>query len=264
MVESDPQQPNLDDVSRFIVSGSSGSFIFQEGDPGTEMYIIQAGEVEILKPYAGETRQLAVLEPGDFFGEMSLLEELPREVSARALTDYKLLKIDLTTFDQMIQENPEIAVRMLRKLSRRLREERDAELKAEQIARQVLEGAKAEPPAKKPVPSPTGATRASLVHTASGTEFPLSSDGDTTIGRPDRAAGFLPDVDFTPFDTQRTLSRRHAKISAGKDGFYVREEMATRNGTFVNGDRIKTGVPVKLKGGDEVRFGLVKTVFHMR
>ena len=46
---------------------------------------------------------------------MSLLEEQPRQVSARALTGYKLLRIDHSTFDQMVEEKPEIAVRMLRK-----------------------------------------------------------------------------------------------------------------------------------------------------
>lgn len=40
--------------------------------------------------------------------------------------------------------------------------------------------------------------------------------------------------------------------------------MGTRNGTFVNGERIKTGVEVKLNDGDRLRFGLVETVFHCR
>src|SRR5579864_8365195 len=104
------------------VDFSAGEIIFREGDLGTEMYIISEGKVEILNRMGEDDRVLAVLEKGDFFGEMSVLEDLPRAASARALTDTKLLQINGSTFDQMLQGNPEIAVRMMRKLSRRLRE----------------------------------------------------------------------------------------------------------------------------------------------
>jgi CRP-like cAMP-binding protein len=53
---------------------AAGDYVFREGELGTEMYIVQEGQVEILKRIGGEERQLAVLEKGDFFGEMSLLE----------------------------------------------------------------------------------------------------------------------------------------------------------------------------------------------
>src|SRR5258708_38747540 len=75
----------------------------------------------MLNRRGGADRVLAVLEKGDFFGEMSVLEDMPRAASARALTDARLLQINGSTFDQLLQGNPEIAVRMLRKLSRRLR-----------------------------------------------------------------------------------------------------------------------------------------------
>src|SRR5580693_10182465 len=100
----------------------AGEYVFREGDLGTEMFIIQEGKIEILNRMGDEDRVLAVLEKGDFFGEMSVLEDLPRAASARALTDTRLLQINGSTFDQMLQANPEIAVRMMRKLSRRLRE----------------------------------------------------------------------------------------------------------------------------------------------
>ena len=106
----------------YIVKLRGGDFIFKEGDAGTEMYIVQEGKVEILKEIQGESKQLAVLEKGDFFGEMAILEDLPRTASARALTPVRLLMINGSTFDQMLRSNPEVAVRMMRKLSRRLRE----------------------------------------------------------------------------------------------------------------------------------------------
>src|SRR6185369_14629109 len=62
------------------------------------------------------------MEKGDFFGEMSILEGLPRTISAEAVEDAELIEINSMTFDKMIKGNIEIAIRMLRKLSIRLRE----------------------------------------------------------------------------------------------------------------------------------------------
>ena len=107
---------------QYVVQVAAGEFIFREGEPGKEMFIVQKGQVEILKKFRGQTRQVSLLEEGDFFGEMAILEDLPRAVSARAHIESVLLRIDDATFDQMVRRNPEIAVRMLRKLARRLRE----------------------------------------------------------------------------------------------------------------------------------------------
>jgi CRP-like cAMP-binding protein len=73
-------QPN------FTVEFEAGETIFKENDLGTEMYIVHEGRVEILKDLSGEQRSLAVLEKGDFFGEMAILEDLPRTATARAQT----------------------------------------------------------------------------------------------------------------------------------------------------------------------------------
>lgn len=172
---------DLNDVDQFVVSGTAGEYVFEKGEAGAEMYIIHEGEVEILRSVGGETRVLTTLEPGDFFGEMSLLEKTPREVSARAVTDCKLLKIDYSTFDQMVQEDPEIAVRMLRKLARRLREQQEADLRAQQVAHQVLakEESTEEAEAAGDEAGP-GAPKASLLHPASGREFLLTSTDETT------------------------------------------------------------------------------------
>src|SRR6476620_6806865 len=77
----------------FIVELQDGDFVFREGDLGTEMYIIHEGKVEILNQVGGKETVLAVLEKGDFFGEMSVLEDMPRAASARAITDAGLLQI---------------------------------------------------------------------------------------------------------------------------------------------------------------------------
>ena len=235
-----------------VVERAAGEYVFEEGDLGTEMFIIQSGQVEILKRLQGSDTRLAVLEKGDFFGEMSLLEDLPRAASARALSDLKLLEIGGATFDQMLRSNPEIAIRILRKLSRRLRQ--TDELLRETLGTSETESAAGIPRADERRPA-TGPER--LLHVKSGMEFPLSASSETTVGRKDPVTGIYPDVDLTPLDHQRSTSRRHAKIYRRRGKFFLAEDMGTMNGTFVNGERLETGVPVEIAEGDEVRVGLV-------
>jgi len=243
-------------VPSFLVDFESGEFIFSEGELGTEMFILQEGKVEILKDMQGESKQLAVLEKGDFFGEMAILEDLPRTASARSLTPVKLLMINGATFDQMLRSNPEIAVRMMRKLSRRLRE-------TDRMLREALGRAMPQPVVEMPAPQEkkSAASPERLIHQKSGIEFFLSLGPETTIGRKDPVTGIHPDIDLTPADTQRSISRRHAKIFRRGEKFFLVEEIGTMNGTFVNNVRIETGVPTEIRKGDEVRCGLVALSF---
>ena len=244
--------------SSFSVAFQAGDSIFKEGDLGTEMFIVQEGKVEVLKHFKGEDQRLAVLGQGDFFGEMAILEDMPRTASARAVADCILLKINGSTFDQMLRKNPEIAVRMMRKLSRRLRE-------TDQMLRQALGAEESQAP-EMPTPevkADSAKGPEQLVHEVSGIEFFLAAGSETTIGRRDPVTGINPDIDLTPADSQRSISRRHAKIFRRGEKFYLREEIGTMNGTFINGERVETGVPVEFKAGDEVRFGLIKTVFQL-
>jgi CRP-like cAMP-binding protein len=246
-------------MASFSEEVAAGELIFNEGELGTEMFILQEGQVEILKTVAGVDEQLALLEKGDFFGEMSLLEDLPRTASARAITDCKVIRINGSTFDQMLRGKPEIAVRIMRKLSRRLRQ-------TDQMLREALgsgsQGAMQAP--EMPAPDPQASVPAGpqkLLH-ASGMEFPLAATSETLVGRRDPVTGIHPDVDLTPVDTQRSTSRRHAKVYRRGGKFFVCEEIGTMNGTFVRGDRVETGVPVEVRPGDEVQFGLVKMTFR--
>jgi len=240
------------------VDYGAGEIIFHEGDLGTEMYIISEGKVEILNRLGEDDRVLAVLEKGDFFGEMSVLEDLPRAATARALTDARLLQINGSTFDQMLQGNPEIAVRMMRKLSRRLRET-DELLKTSFGSR--VSPISGEIPSQAPQRVAEGPEK--LVHLASGMEFPLALGPETTLGRRDPVTGIFPDVDLTPVDSQRSVSRRHAKIYRRGPKFFLSEEIGTMNATFLNGARLETGVPGEILPGAEVRCGVVALRFEV-
>ncbi len=242
----------------YLARFSAGQPIFGEGEVGTEMFVIQSGTVEIYKrSRRGEEQLLATLEKGDFFGEMSILEDVPRTASARAKSDCELVRINQSTFDEMLRHNAEIAVRMLRKLSRRLRE-----------TTKLLEQSTGAAPALDESSSDIF-SKVSERHdifrlvSAGGEEFFLNRDGETTVGRVDPVTGIKPDVDLANLDTQRSVSRRHSKIVREGGEFRVVEEIGTMNGTFVNGARIVTGQPVTIKDGDRTRFGLVDLTFRV-
>lgn len=243
-----PDAPVLEDLQ---ATYPAGTYVFRQGEPGSEMFIIQDGKVEILTQKGQKEVLLAVLEEGDFFGEMAVLEDLPRTASARTLTRCQLLRIDRQTFDQLIRHNPEIAVRMLRKLCHRLRSAQPQPLEAP-----------AQVPEPKAPAQTLGASAPCLVHMGSNTRFPLATDTENGVGRKDPVTGLVPAVDLSAVDPQKTTSRRHATLFLRDGQWYVREEVGVRNGTFVNGQRLAAGEERPFSHGDLLRFGLVELEFH--
>ena len=236
-----------------LLSFSAGERIFAQGELGTEMFIVQEGEVDIIKHIAGESHHLSHLEKGDFFGEMAILEALPRTADAVAVTDVKVLAINGSRFDEMLRRNPEVAVRIIRKYSKRLRE---ANTLLEKLVGREVDVDHVGMGATMLSPTEKG-TRHRLIDLVSGTVFYFSTGDETTIGRADPVTGILPDVDLTAVDTSRSVSRRHAKIIHAGGEYHILEEVGTVNGTFVNDQRIPTGVPVTIHDGDMIKIGLI-------
>ena len=109
-------------IQRFGKIFPRGTVLFREGDPGNEMYVVQSGRVNIAKHVGDVEKVLSSLGPGEFFGEMSILNHKPRSATATCAEDSKLLVVDAKTFEAMIRGNAEIAVRMIKKLADRLQE----------------------------------------------------------------------------------------------------------------------------------------------
>ncbi len=107
---------------RFGREFPAGHVLFVEGDSGKEMYVIQAGKVKISKKVRDVEKTLVVLGVGEFFGEMSILNNKPRSATATVEEDAKLLVIDPKTFEAMVRGNAEIAVRLIKNLAARLQE----------------------------------------------------------------------------------------------------------------------------------------------
>jgi CRP/FNR family transcriptional regulator, cyclic AMP receptor protein len=98
-----------------------GTLLCREGDPGREMFIVQKGKVQVRKKVGPGEKVLAELGDGEFFGEMALLEGLNRSATVEALEDSKILVINPETFETLLKTNPEIALKMLKKMASRLR-----------------------------------------------------------------------------------------------------------------------------------------------
>lgn len=105
---------------RFGREFRAGDVLFREGERGEDMYVVQSGLVQILKRVGDEERPLATLGRGEFLGEMAILNGKPRTATAVVLEDARCLVIDSATLEQMISKSSEIALRLVKKLARRL------------------------------------------------------------------------------------------------------------------------------------------------
>jgi len=106
-----------------IVTFKADEQLFQYGDPGDAMYILKSGEVELtVKTKTGEKLFLERPTAGDFFGEISLLDEGPRTATARAVSDVEAIEIDRGDLDELFRLKPAAAMDLLAATGRRLRQ----------------------------------------------------------------------------------------------------------------------------------------------
>jgi hypothetical protein len=270
----------------FIGSYDAGELLFAAGEPAHTLFVVQSGSVALELPGDGEPELLAVMERGDFFGEMSLLEGTPRPFDARAQEPTDVIEISPALFDRMIRSNIELAVRMLRKLSLRLSEAEERSRSRPRIAPPAVaktpapevsvptpptvtdgNGDRPAPVASKPEVKPDTSRRgetetACLVNPDGPEVFPMTGSS-IHVGRFDPVTGTRPEVDLTLLDLKRSVSRRHALLVADDNGFLLSEEVGALNGTLVNGERLSSGEPVRVHEGDELSFGGVTLVLRL-
>ena len=104
-------------------SASRGSAIMLEGDPTDSLYIVISGRLKVMMGEAdGKEMILSILGPGEFFGEMGLIDDKPRSASVIAIEPCELLAITKRAFKKCLLENSELAMAVMRVLVRRLRE----------------------------------------------------------------------------------------------------------------------------------------------
>ncbi|MGQ0801867.1 MAG: cyclic nucleotide-binding domain-containing protein [Pseudomarimonas sp.] len=251
-----------------FVDFPAGAAIISEGEAASALFIIESGKVSIQRADAKGV-VLAQLGPGDFFGEMSILQEQPHSSSVLAQEAVRALRVDVAAFHGLLAENIEIAVLLMRRLVLRLKasEQRRVELEM-QISRLgvAMPAAAPAPAAAAPdaiterLSTLSGKSSGFALRTAEGLIPLLAGCEDYLVGRPDPATGAVPEVNLGPLDVARSLSRKHARLSIEDGALLLREEPGVGNGTWVNGGKLMPNETVLLQIGDSLRFGAVEVL----
>ena len=144
----------------------AGATIFNYGDPGHALYIVRSGEVEIfVKNDQGEKIVLEVAQPGDVFGEVSLLDDGPRTAWVSAVTDAEVLRLDREHFEDYVRAYTPAALNLLSVIARRLRKS------DEMIRRTVTRNANDVSEERKTIPEIIADTVANLAGSVGSVTF---------------------------------------------------------------------------------------------
>jgi len=183
-------------VSKETRTYKTGEFIYQEGDASDCAYIIEAGRVELLKNGPSGPARIGGLSKGELLGEMGVLDQGPRNTSARAETTTKLEVIPRADFLKMIEKDPQAALKIMTRMAKRLRDS-DEKL------------------ASTPAQSP----KAPVTTSTPPTPSPLKTGGQAALPAPPAAGGAL--VPFMPIDPQ-TVPMHHLNASFQRQGLLDR------------------------------------------
>lgn len=113
---------------------TAGEELFQEGSKGNHAYVIQEGELEIIKKSSGRPVLLAVRGPGEVIGEMALLEDAPRMATVKARSDSLLLALDKEELDQLLESSRSALNALFHNILARLRDTEDMLRQSEKMA----------------------------------------------------------------------------------------------------------------------------------
>jgi len=239
-------------VEQSKIQFNEGDVVYRKGEMAGQMFVVLSGRVRLYLTDGPNGAWSEELEKGDFFGEGSLLDALPREATAVAMEKTELVSISRGTLLRMIRQNTEVAVKIMQGLAK----------KNSMLAAKIGQGA-------KPVGGPADVAKtkpvkkqACLVSITSGQKYPIASE-KVTVGRKDASVGVHPDIDLTNDDGHRTVSRQHACVTIEMGRYFIKEEIGAANGTFVHGARLSLGEAREIRHGDHIGFGSVVLAFQV-
>ena len=122
---SNLSEAHLSSIAEFCIerSFSAGDVIIKQGNSGIGLYVVCSGKVKIVKKTAGGKKMdIAELGPGDFFGEMTVLDNAPRSANVIALEESRCLVLSAWDFNARMKVDPEIALQILPVVVKRFRE----------------------------------------------------------------------------------------------------------------------------------------------
>ncbi len=95
--------------------------ICRQGEPGDRMFVVQSGQVEVVREEGGAEVLVGHLKVGDVFGEMAVFDKQPRSATVRAKGKARILTLDRRAFLRRVHEDPSLAFNILQKMSQRIR-----------------------------------------------------------------------------------------------------------------------------------------------
>jgi CRP-like cAMP-binding protein len=252
----------MDALKKFISKYAAGDIIYKKGDIQSDFFIINKGKVQLKDDGSGQI--LITLTKGDFFGEESLNNEQNAIYTAEVIEDSFLIKIPYVALTDMLKQTPDIALKILKKLS-------EKHIKIQSVLMDMAAapaGGKEKPAGREAKKEDAtaekigGDIKAYLIIQRSNRLVQLTKT-QTFLGRRDYTTGFVPDIDLTDEDEEKYISRKHAKIQFKDGRFYLSEEPGAINGTFLNGNKLQTGVKHELHAEDEVTLCHLNIIFKV-
>lgn len=126
-LRSVPDFASLDERTLLRIVGAStnlfwpkGSVVFEKGSGSEALYVILSGEVGVYDVVEGREVEVSRIEPGDSFGELSLLLQTTHSLNARAEEDSELMVVPKESFHELISQNPDLAAHFRKRLEERL------------------------------------------------------------------------------------------------------------------------------------------------
>lgn len=252
----------MDLLKKFITKYKAGTIVYQKGDMQTDFFIINKGKIQLKNEDNGQI--LTTLSKGDFFGEESLNNEQTAIYTVEVIEDADMIKIPYISLTEMLKQMPDIALKILKKLS-------EKHIKIQSLLMSMA----AAPPQAKEKPAVkeqkkedqtsekiSSDIKAYLIIQRSNRIVQLTKT-QTVLGRRDYTTGFVPDIDLTDEDEEKYISRKHSQVLYKDGRFYLSEEPGAINGTFLNGNKLQTGVKHELKNEDEITLCQLNVIFKI-
>ncbi len=205
--------------------------IFTKGDPSDFAYVIKSGDVEILDNYPEDPVKLAHLNDGEIFGEMGLVDERPRSLTARAVSETRVSKISRDEFVDLILKKPEESFRYLRMFFERLRAMNTRVAHSDEVPKPKV-GKTTDFTVTLIPKTPSAASVVSQEGTEI-TSFPFRIGRRSTRNEDPLEINDLVLPDARPFN----VSRNHFAIEKNSDGAIIHDR-GSYLGTIVNGKSI--------------------------
>ncbi len=248
----------MDKWEKFKRTYSKGDIIFKCSDNEKSLLVIHKGRVKLKRRIEDKIYDVGEFSKGDIITFNTFAVESTRVYIAEALDDETvLIEIPQNLFSSFIYKNPEISLKVIRKISTLLLRTENEFRQAMTIVNTIQSKEGKKEVEKKQLPLNI---RAYFIVEKSMRKVELLYT-KTIIGRRDLSTGFVPDIDLSEEDKEKYISRRHAIVFFDQGEFYVKEEIGVINGTFLNGEKLKTNVPYKLKNGDVLRLCHLNLLF---